>query len=930
MKPAVLETLICRHLIKICCFLVIALLHSGNLPAQSNITKASPVFGQKGTISTVNVLGFPAVSLDSNSFQRTDFPTTSPTREIKTLDMDGDGKPEIITGEGNGSGLIYRNTGGMSFTLTAAIPGNILNTLVDIDGDGKPDVAATTLSGLSVSINSGTPGNISFGTAQLFPISTDFISRVASADMDGDGKPDIVIIHNANPGRVSILRNTSTAGTVSFDPELNFTVGAGLRCVTITDLDGDGKQDLVVPNASDYFTSVFRNSSTPGTISLDTRLDFYSAGGGPVSVAAGDLDGDGKPEFVETNYNDDNITVFKNKCSPGNLAFDTVSYTTGDNPASVSIGDLDGDGRPDIAVANESIYRAPDNSVSIFKNISVNGNLKLRPKTDFKTINNPSGLFISDLDANGLYEIAVASSSISAFTVLKYQPSSNPPPQILSFTPALAKAGDTIRIYGINFKNITSVNLGGVPVSGFSVPDSTSIVAVVGNGSSGSVKVSGALGTDSADGFVYNAQPVISSFSPSTASAGSVITITGKNLFYTSSVSFGGLPALSFIVKSDSVVLATVGYGATGNIDLTTPLGGTSIAGFNFFIKPPPVVQSFAPTLGSPGMTILIHGKNLINAQAVYFGGFRPDSFTVLSDSVISATIGYVGSGWVSVYTPTGADSAAGFSFSLAGNPVQITSFSPQSAAQGDAVTIHGKNFTGVNAVSFGRVNAAFFTVLSDSVIEAVVFTGASGFVKVSSGGYSDSLAGFTFIPGSSSSGFTLTQFTGSLHGTDALIQWQTSNEAGVDHYILTKSPDSTGFVPVETVVSSRSSGITDYSYTDRFLLDNNNYYQLEIVDTLGNITYSTMFLIINSTTPVPTVKVHPNPASGSTLIDHPVSQSVGQITLMDLQGRVISKTPVEPNTGQTRVDLPVKAPGVYKIVWSDGTKIKGQTVLIR
>ena len=139
---------------------------------------------------------------------------------------------------------------------------------------------------------------------------------MAIGDLDGDGKPDLAVV-NVDANSVSVLRNTSTIGTISagsFAPRVDFPIGGYVTGISIAigDLDGDGKPDLVVGNAAASSSiSVLRNTSTSGSITAGSfaskvvfPLSHYSA-----YVAVGDLDGDGKPDLA---------VPFSNSTSTGN------------------------------------------------------------------------------------------------------------------------------------------------------------------------------------------------------------------------------------------------------------------------------------------------------------------------------------------------------------------------------------------------------------------------------------------------------------------------------------------------------------------------------------------------------------------------------------------------------------------------------------
>jgi len=123
--------------------------------------------------------------------------------------------------------------------------------------------------------------------------------------------------------------------------------------------------DLAVTIGSPPLISVFRNTSSIGAVAFSANID-YPLIDVPFGNAIGDLDGDGKPDLAPAilNSTPSYVSILKNSSILGNLSFvPTSNYAVGNNAFSDAIEDIDGDGKPDLITANAS-----SNSISILEN----------------------------------------------------------------------------------------------------------------------------------------------------------------------------------------------------------------------------------------------------------------------------------------------------------------------------------------------------------------------------------------------------------------------------------------------------------------------------------------------------------------------------------------------------------------------------------
>jgi hypothetical protein len=220
-----------------------------------------------------------------------------------------------------------------------------------------------------VLLNTTAPGATTSSFTGQLPFATGTAPySVTAADVNGDGVPDLITANNAS-NTVSVLLNTTTPGaaTASFAAQQTFVTGTLPNSVAVADVNGDGKLDLVVVDRGDNTVSVLLNTTAPGAITPSfAARQAFATGSFPKSVTAVDVNGDGKPDLIVPNLNSNTISVLLNATAPGSTTPSFVaqqSFATGTNPFFATAVDVNGDGKPDVIVANFN-----DNTVSVLLN----------------------------------------------------------------------------------------------------------------------------------------------------------------------------------------------------------------------------------------------------------------------------------------------------------------------------------------------------------------------------------------------------------------------------------------------------------------------------------------------------------------------------------------------------------------------------------
>ena len=566
---------------------------------------------------------------NSNSFlPKMDVLTGIYPHSVVAADFNGDGKPDLFVSRGSSSQVtVLTNTsryGSISFASPLyfpAMPPDMEGSAVaDLDGDGKPDVVVTNGVGdssVSVYRNSSSGSVISFDDPLRFLTKYGPYS-VAIGDLDGDGKPDLAIADNGT-GYITLYKNTSTPGSISFSNMTNLVIPGNPYGIAIGDLDKDGNAELVVSTeGSNSSLYVIKNNSTPGNFSFGSPVS-YATLAGAFTLAIGDLDGDGNPDIAATGGNPSGVLVLRNISTLGNLSFDLPkSFAAGNYTVDVSIRDLDGDSKPELIAVNRF-----GNSVSVLKNKSTIGNIDFETHVDYPVGDAPLIAAIADLDGDGRPDIITANSSDDKISILRNMIGDTLSPIIDTFYSDTAIRGTKLTILGKHFTGANAVQFGGVSAASFVVDSATGISAIVGRGASGNLTVTTSFGTATDTGFIFKG-PLIYQFNPNHGSAGDTIQISGINLTGVSSVSFGTIAAASFTIQSDSVIAAVLATGASGDVSVTSSNGNDTLHGFAYGGKP--VILSFSPVSDTVGAMITINGINFSptpNDNIVYFGAVR-------------------------------------------------------------------------------------------------------------------------------------------------------------------------------------------------------------------------------------------------------------------------------------------------------------------
>lgn len=264
----------------------------------TTIGQASASFSKAGNAMLANSTPWSVVSGDWNGDDREDV-AVSADGNILILDNSRIALPATGTSA---------RTARVQPDLTLAA-GPAMGPLLaaDTDGDGKSELAAASMTGNQLYLfpNNGVSGAaISFASASVFDVGSGPID-IASADLDGDGKPEIVTANQLSQNLTVLVNqggNTFTSLTLT-------AANTTPISIAIADVDHDGKPDLLVGDLQSKAVLVARNQSNPGAIVFSTAWTPIALGASPSRLRTVDWNGDGAIDLLTASQDEDSITA---------------------------------------------------------------------------------------------------------------------------------------------------------------------------------------------------------------------------------------------------------------------------------------------------------------------------------------------------------------------------------------------------------------------------------------------------------------------------------------------------------------------------------------------------------------------------------------------------------------------------------------------
>ena len=393
-------------------------------------------------------------------------------RGLTVGDFNQDGRLDVATGNFLGNSMTLLLGQGTGTTLApfviggSAAAGTGVTSLLgaDLDGDGRQDLVGTIGADNRVAVLRGTATGVAGASllpALAGPTAAATAMGITTGDLNKDGKPDLLVA-NRSAAKISLLVGDGSGG---FAPAVSPSVGTNPTAVTVSDVNRDGNPDVLVAN---NVTSNISLLLGDGAGNLPATGTNFASGSGPRSIRTADLDLDGDPDLLVAGSG---LHTHLNNGSGGFAA--PTTFGIGSTPAALVTADFNNDGRVDVAAANQSSAA----TVGVLLGNGTGGFTGAARTLGLG--NNATAIAAGDMDQDGKVDLAVTIGSAPNFEVRVLKGVGDG-----TFT-AMASLPLTIGSPGIDGVAIGDIDGDGRLDIAITTPASDSVVMWRGNGAGG-------------------------------------------------------------------------------------------------------------------------------------------------------------------------------------------------------------------------------------------------------------------------------------------------------------------------------------------------------------------------------------------------------------------------------------------------------------
>ena len=338
------------------------------------------------------------------------YPVGGAPSAIFVQDLDEDGSDDVVVRSSAGTvNILFSDK--MGWFNRIEFPGAAADSAIvgvgDLDGDGRADLISRSADMMQVSPNKG---GGRFGRWVGTPVSGSLFG-FATADFNRDGHLDMVALpYDQAKYEPLLLLGT---GMATFSPPVRVVTTFPSGALAVADFNGDGLTDLAVAYVSNVGVGILLGTGLGG---FGPSRETDHGGYEPTSITAADINGDRRMDLAVT------LEFFLGSKGPGLLSVllgkgdgtfaAPALYTTGVDPSAAAVGDLNGDGIPDLVVANRL-----GGSVTLF--LGKGGGALERANSDGVQVNgNPTEVKLLDINADGKLDLILTSQITDNLSIL--------------------------------------------------------------------------------------------------------------------------------------------------------------------------------------------------------------------------------------------------------------------------------------------------------------------------------------------------------------------------------------------------------------------------------------------------------------------------------------------------------------------------------